>query len=442
VAAKPAPTAAAPAGPNARSVARRLLVAVFERRMSLDDALDADGPAAALAPRDRGFAHLLAATVLRRQGTIDAVLNRCMSRPLPEGAVSARTVLRLGAAQLLFLGTPGHAAVATSVDEVKRMRGGVPFAPLVNAVLRRIERDGEVLMAGLDPLALDTPEPLRTAWIEAYGEETARAIAEAHAAQPPLDLTVKSDPQAWAGRLGGIVMPGGSVRVPATTRVPDLPGFSEGGFWVQDLAASWPARLLGARRGETALDLCAAPGGKTAQLALGGALVTAVELSPARAGRLRENLARLQVEARVLEADATFFQADPLFDAVLLDAPCSATGTIRRHPDIAHLKAGADLRSILGLQDRLLDTAAAALKPGGRLVYAVCSLDPREGQERVEALLARTPTLLRAPFTEAELALLPEARTPEGWFRTLPCFRSALGGMDGFFAARLTLAGP
>ena len=401
-----------------RLLAFDLLAAVLHRRRPLEDALDAL-PAAE--PRDRAAAHRIAAAVLRRTGTLDAALEPFLRRAPPE---PVRDVLRIGAAGLLLLDTPAHAAVATAV-ELARAKGLAPFAGLVNAVLRRVAEAGPAALDALDPPRLDTPP-----WLWASWGGDARAIAVAHQGEAAIDLTLR--PGA-APPEGGEVLPGGSVRLPPGTRVADLPGFSDGAFWVQDAAAALPARLLAVRPGERVADLCAAPGGKTAQLAAAGASVTAVERDPARIGRLRENLVRLRLAARLVEADATAWR-DGLFDAVLLDAPCSATGTIRRHPDVPHLKRAADLPALTAQQDRLLAAAAAMLKPGGRLVYAVCSLQPEEAAPRLEAALRAG--LREAPFEPGELADVPEALAA-GRLRTHPGMWASRGGLDGFFAARL-----
>jgi 16S rRNA (cytosine967-C5)-methyltransferase len=399
-----------------RALAFDLLAAVLHRHRPLEDALDSLPDAE---PRDRAAAHRIAAAVLRRTGTLDAVLEPFLRRAPPE---PVRDVLRIGAAGLLLLDTPPHAAVATAV-ELARARGLAPFAGLVNAVLRRVAEAGPAATEALDPPRLDTPP-----WLWASWGGDARAIAAAHQSEAPIDLTLR--PGA-APPEGGETLPGGSVRLPPGTRVADLPGFAEGDWWVQDAAAALPARLLAAQPGERVADLCAAPGGKTAQLAAAGASVTAVERDPARILRLRENLARLRLAARIVEADATTWR-DGLFDAVLLDAPCSATGTIRRHPDVPHLKRAADLAALTAQQDRLLAAAASMLKPGGRLIYAVCSLQPEEAAPRLPAARG----LREAPFEPAELAFLPEALS-SGRLRTHPGMWAARGGLDGFFAARL-----
>ncbi|MCW3477815.1 RsmB/NOP family class I SAM-dependent RNA methyltransferase, partial [Limobrevibacterium gyesilva] len=326
----------------------------------------------------------------------------------------------------LLLETPPHAAVATAVA-LARSRGLVPFCPLVNAVLRRVAAAGPAALDGLDGPRLDTPSWLWSAW----GGE-ARAIAESHLHEAPLDLSLLPGTEAPPG---GEPLPTGSWRYPSGTRVTALPGFDTGTFWVQDAAAALPARLLAAASGERVADLCAAPGGKAAQLAATGASVTAVERDPARVARLRENLARLRLPAEIVTADAAQWRPPAPLDAILLDAPCSATGTIRRHPDVLHLKRPRDIAALAAQQDALLAAASEMLRPGGRLVYAVCSLQPQEGAERMAAALARLK--LRAePFTTAEMAALPEALTPQGWVRTTPALWPERGGMDGFFVAR------
>ena len=400
-----------------REIAFDLLTAVLDRRRPLEEALDA---AAQAEPRDRAAAHRLAAAVLRRLGSLDAVLEPFLTRAPPDGV---RHVLRLGAAGLLLLATPPHAAVATAVA-LARTRRFAPFAGLVNAVLRRVADAGPTAFDGLDGPRLDTPPWLWSSW----GVD-ARAIAEAHGHEAPLDLSLRPGAELPPG---GTLLPTGSVRLPAGTRVQDLPGFDAGAFWVQDAAAALPAALLHARPGERIADLCAAPGGKTAQLAATGARVTAVERDTVRLRRLHENLARLQLEVEVVQADAVSWTPEALFDAVLLDAPCSATGTIRRHPDVARLKRPRDVAEMATGQDRLLAAATAILRPGGRLIYAVCSLQPEEGPGRVASL----PGLRPDPFTMAELEGIPAALTPQGTLRTHPGLWPDRGGMDGFFAAR------
>ena len=400
-----------------RLSALQLLRAVIDQHRNLDEALDRlTGE-----PRDRAAAHRLAATVLRRAGTLDAVLEPHLKRAPPD---AVRLILRLGAAQLLLLETPPHAAVATSVA-LARAQKLTPFAGLVNAVLRRVAEAGSAAMADLDAPRLDTPQ-----WLWASWGADARPIALAHQQEAPLDLTVKPGVVVSGGEL----LPGGTVRLPAGTRVTDLPGLAAGDFWVQDAAAAFPARLLAARPDERVADLCAAPGGKAAQLAATGAQVFAIDSSEKRLPRLRENLSRLGLSATIVQADALTWAPPEKLDAVLLDAPCSATGTIRRHPDLPHIKREADLPALAAGQDKLLEAAAGMLRSGGRLIYAVCSLQPEEGAARAAA--AARFGLAPAPFTAAELADLPEALTAEGHFRSTPAMWASRGGMDGFFCAR------
>lgn len=412
------------AGLPTRKAARDLLDAVLEHRRPLEEAIEA--LPGRLEARDRAAAHRIAAAVLRRLGCLDEVLSPFIRKEPPP---PARHALRIGAAELLLLDTPPHAAVATAVSLAPRA-----FAGLVNAVLRKVAQEGPGALEGLDAPRLDTPAWLWSAWHGAYGPAV-RDIALAHRGPAPLDLT--GQPGA-AAPDGAEILPTGTWRMAPGTRVTDLPGFAEGRFWVQDAAAALPAMLLAPQPGERIADLCAAPGGKTAQLAAAGAVVTAVERDAKRVGRLGENLARLGLSAAIVTADATAWAPPAPFDAVLLDAPCTATGTLRRHPDVAHTKRARDVAAAAQAQARLLRAAALLLRPGGRLVFATCSLQPEEG----EAHLAQAAALGLAhdPFTPADLPGLPEGIAPGGWLRTRPDMWPARGGMDGFFAARFRRA--
>lgn len=429
-------------GQHARKTALALLRAVLENGRALDEALAANPHIAKLDPRDRAFARLLLVTVLRRLGQIDAAIDHCLDRPIRAKDIMLQHILRLGAVQLLFLETPPHAAVSTSLD----LASGPRLAGqrgLLNAVLRRLSREGAALVEAQDAARLNTPDWLWESWVAAYGEATARAIAEAQLGEPPLDLSCKAEAQSWAEKLGAEVLPakmpgGGSLRLPAGQGdITRLPGYAEGAWWVQDAAAALPARLLGEVAGKQVIDLCAAPGGKTAQLAAAGAEVIAVERSPERLKRLQENLTRLKLGAAAVEADAATWQPPAPADAVLLDAPCSATGTLRRHPDIAWLKDLAQIDALTAAQDRLLAHAVGMVKPGGLLVYAVCSLQPEEGAQRIHALLSSDDRVERLPITPGELPGLEDALTPEGDLRSLPCHLADQGGLDGFYACRL-----
>ena len=427
-----------------RRIAADLLEGVLHRKLPLDEQLEDQPALHELSERDRALMRRLVATVLRRLGTLRHLLTPMLERGLPADAPRIESALLVGAAQILFLDVPDHAAVDLSVRLTQADRRDARYSKLVNAVLRRIAREGEALLVGLDPISLDTPEWLMRRWIGNYGVDTARAIAAIHAQEPPLDLTAKSDPQALAARLNGHVLATGSIRIIAHGPVTQLPGFAEGEWWVQDAAAALPARLFGNLRGLRAADLCAAPGGKTAQLCAAGAHVVAVDRSKLRLARLRENLARLKLSAEILAADATVWQGGP-FDAILLDAPCTSTGTIRRHPDLPWLKSESDLGALAKLQRALLDHAVELLKVGGLLVYCTCSLEPEENQHAIAGLLARDSRLHRRPIAAAEIGGLAELLTPEGDLRTLPCHlpdsEPRKSGLDGFYAARIEKKG-
>ena len=442
---KPAPAGEVVPGLAVRRIAADILDGVLRRHRALDDLLDGGKPqAAALAAldeRDRGLARALVGTVLRRLGTLRHLLAVFLDRGLPAQAPRAETALLLGAAQILFLDVPDHAAVDLAVRLVQADRVAGRFAGLVNAVLRRLAREGAQQLAALDPVSLDTPAWLMARWTKTYGEATARAIAAANGREPALDLTVKSDPQSWAARLNGRVLATGTVRMVAHGAVTALPGFSEGAWWVQDVAAALPARLFGDLKGLRVADLCAAPGGKTAQLAAAGAHVTAVDRVPARLDRVRENLARLSLSAELVCADLTTWQTEQRFDAVLLDAPCSSTGTIRRHPDVPLLKSEADIAALARFQGRLIERALALTKSGGIFIYCTCSLEPEENEHLVAAFVAGEPALRRHPIGPEEVGGHAEFINKDGDLRTLPCqlpdadWRFA--GLDGFYAARL-----
>jgi len=438
----PQPTSSETPGFAARRVAADILDGVLRRARPLDEQLDGKGAhvgLAHLADRDRALVRRIVAGVLRRLGSLRHVVGAFLDKGLPRDAPRTETALLIGAAQILLLGGPAHAAVDLSVRIAQADRHAARYAGLINAVLRRIAREGPARFAELD-LALDTPEWLMRRWSDAYGADTARAIAAANATEPALDLTVKHDAAEWAGKLRGRVLPTGSVRTLPHGPVPLMPGFGEGAWWVQDAAAALPARLFGDVRGASVADFCAAPGGKTLQLAQAGAHVTAVDRSEPRLVRLRENLARCGLAAEVVAADATEWSGGP-FDAVLVDAPCSSTGTIRRHPDIAWLKRAADLTALTALQRRLLERAIALTRPGGTIVFCTCSLEPEEGDQIIAGVLADHPEVRRKPISSSEINGLDSLITPHGDLRTLPCqwgdSDPRLAGLDGFYAARL-----
>ena len=434
-------------GLAARRIAADILDGVLRRKIALDEQLsgrNAHPGLPALADRDRALMRRLTATVLRRLGTLRHLLGGFLDKGFPPEAPRVETILLLGAAQILWLDVPDHAAVDLSVRLAQADRRAGRYAGLVNAVLRRVAQSRDALAN--DDIVRDTPAWLLERWSKHYGRDTAQAIARANGHEPALDLTVKQDAESWAERLRGRVLPTGTVRTIAHGAVSLLPGFAEGAWWVQDAAAALPVHLFGDVRGVRVADLCAAPGGKTAQFAAAGALVTAVDRSPARVARLRENLTRLELAAETVAADVLEWQPESSnvepFDAVLLDAPCSSTGTIRRHPDVPWLKGEAEITVLTSLQQRLLDRAVTLVRPGGTLIYCVCSLEPEEGEQQIAALLARNPAVARVPITAADVFGHAEFLSPEGDLRTLPQQLPdpdpRWGGLDGFFAARLT----
>jgi 16S rRNA (cytosine967-C5)-methyltransferase len=429
-------------GLAARRIAVDIVDGVLRKRVALDEQLSGKGahPGLATLPdRDRALMRRLTATALRRLGTLRHLLLGFLDKGLPGDAPRIETILLIGAAQILWLDVPDHAAVDLSVRLAQADRRAARYAGLVNAVLRRVAQAREAVLA--DSIPRDTPPWLMERWSKNYGKETARAIAQANGHEPALDLTVKENAQGWAEHVHGRVLPTGTVRTLAHGAITLLPGFAEGAWWVQDAAASIPAQLFGDVRGRDVCDLCAAPGGKTAQLANAGARVTAVDRSPGRLARVAENFARLKLKVDTVAADALEWKPDKQFDAVLLDAPCTSTGTIRRHPDVPWLKSVTDLSVLTSLQQRLLDRAVDLVRPGGTLVYCVCSLEPEEGEQQIAALLERDPRITRSPIADGEVFSHAEFLQADGSLRTLPSFLPDSdphwGGLDGFYAARL-----
>ena len=443
---RPSTPAAPPPGFVARIAAARAVVEAVTQARPLDErfAADLSLKGANADPRDLALARSIATAALRRLGTIRKAIAERLEKGLPRRSGALEWILIVGAAQILFLETPDHAAVDLAVHAARADAASAPFAGLVNAVLRTIARDRDAILPASDPLDDDTPAWLAARWRATYGETTARAIAAAHRCEPTLDLSVKSEPERWAERLGGIALPTGSVRIDSHKPVAQLDGYADGEWWVQDAAAALPARLTRVGPGARVADLCAAPGGKTAELAAAGAAVTAVDRSAERLKLLAANLERLRLDAEIVVADVLLFDAPP-FDAVLLDPPCSSTGTIRRHPDVAWTKRPTDLPGLVRLQAQLIDKAVGVIKPGGVLVYCTCSLEPEEGEGQIAALLRRNPDLRRLAVAPAEIGGLAECITEAGDLRTLPCQlwgqdprRSGLGG---FYAARLVRTG-
>jgi 16S rRNA (cytosine967-C5)-methyltransferase len=423
------------AGIPARAAAQAILGEVLRRRRPLDLAFDSILGGSGLEPRDAAFARAIASETLRRFGQLDDLVRRFVTKlPPPHRAGPAFEILLAGACELLFLKVPAHAAVDAANELAAADAKALHFKSLINAVLRRVAREGEGVIAMQDAPRLDTPDWLWTRWCESFGEETARAIAAAHLVPPPLDLMAKPNAQ----RLPeGEPLSGGVIRLSEAGRIEDLPGYAEGQWWVQDFAATLPARLLGAVCDKIVIDLCAAPGGKTAQLAVAGARVIAVERDTARLDRLRANLQRLGLDAELVCADARDFAPHARAPLVLLDAPCSATGTIRRHPDLPWNKSAADVNTCAQGAAELLDAAARMVAERGTLVFAVCSLEPEEGPEQVADFLARHAEFHRDPIGADDVFDMRELVTADGALRTLPCHLAEQGGMDGFYAARL-----
>jgi len=426
-------------GVAARLAATTALMAVLVDHRPLDSAIDAtDGPFETLDPRERGLARAILGIALRRRGQIDDALGRFLDKALPRKSGPLPAILHVAAAQILFMDVPDHAAVSIAVETAEADRDARHFKGLVNAVLRRLTEQRDAILASQDEVRLNVPDWLYERWVKDYGAETTQAIAAAHLLEPSLDLSVKSDPEGWAEKLGGIVLPTGSVRLIAHGPIDALPGFAEGQWWVQDAAAALPAKLLGKVEGLDVADLCAAPGGKTAQLAAAGAKVMAVDINEGRLQRVRENLSRLKLQIGTIAADVETWQPNRLFDAILLDAPCSATGTIRRHPDVAVLKRPGDIKTLANLQASLLARATSMLVSGGTLVYCTCSLEKAEGEDQVALALASLPLVLE-PIRPEEVGGV-EAICRDGFLRTLPSdlpnAEPRLSGLDGFFAAR------
>jgi 16S rRNA (cytosine967-C5)-methyltransferase len=425
------------AGIPARAAAQAILQQVLHRRRPLDEALGAVLSAAALEPRDAGFARAIVTETLRRLGQLQALLQVFLPKMPPQHRAGATLeILLAGACELLFLSVSAHAAVDAANELAARDGKALHFKPLINAVLRRVAREGESLVATQDAPRLNTPDWLWPRWCAAYGAETARSIAAAHLDPPPLDVNPIADDALLPDgvRLGDI------VRVQNAGRVEDLPGYTDGKWWVQDFAATLPVRLLGHMRGKAVIDLCAAPGGKCAQLAASGANVTAVERDPDRLQRLKGNLERLHLEAELVETDVRDFTPRERAPLVLLDAPCSATGTIRRHPDLPWIKSAVDVNACAESAAELFDAAAGMVMEGGVLVFAVCSLEPEEGPEQAHAFLARHSGFRREPIRPDAIFGMGELIC-DGDLRTMPCHLAEKGGMDGFYAARFRRSG-
>jgi len=428
----------------ARKTAAKLLATVIDARTPLDGLTDNDNGHPfylSLDARDRSLVRAILTTALRFRVTIGKLLSQRLERPLPPNAHTLTHILHIAAAQILFLDIPDSAAVDIAVTHAKSDPRTARFAALVNGVLRSMARGKDTELEPTLAATLDAPDWFVEKLKAASGHDRTVAILAAHRVEAPVDFSVKSTPELWAERLGGMVLPTGGVRVEKlAANVSELPGFAEGEWWVQDAAAALPARLLGDIAGKNVADLCAAPGGKTAQLVLAGANVTAIDTSKNRLVRLGQNLARLRLEADMIQADLLAYEPPDLFDAILLDAPCSSTGTVRRHPDVPWTKSPADIEKLAALQGKMLAAAAKLVKPGGRVVFSNCSLDPVEGEALYSAFLAASPHVEHDPVLAGEVPGIDAFLSEQGTLRTTPADlqlgNPAISGLDGFFAAR------
>ena len=428
----------------ARQIALDLLEDVVTRKQALDHSLERTDAYKNLPRRDRAFVRMLVSTTLRRMGQIDDLIDKAMDRPDSLKSDRLRNILRLGITQICFMNVPDHAAVDTAVRLTETI-GMEKQKGFINGVLRTITRIGQEWLTRQDEGRLNTPEWLLKTWIDDYGLGIAAQIAQAHLSEAPLDISIKDDDSRiyWSSKFQATELPTGTLRKNAGGNVTELEGFEEGVWWVQDASAAIPARLFGDIKGRTILDMCAAPGGKTAQLVDFGANVIALDRSPKRMKKMEQNLKRLQYtdKVKIIISDGAHWkpaEADKIFSHILLDAPCSATGTIRRHPDVLHLKQPQDMERLTHIQSAILQNAFDILSPGGMIVYCTCSLQKAEGEHQISQFLANNPDASRIPITKEELGGYEEPITSEGDLRILPFHNAALGGMDGFYIARIT----
>nr|WP_321461490.1 transcription antitermination factor NusB [uncultured Cohaesibacter sp.] len=427
----------------ARAGALRLIHAVLSEKTLLDEAYAhelAEGPLRKLNGSDRAFAKRIAITVLQHLGEIDTLLGRFMDRGIPKKSGPLRNILRIGTAELLFLNTPPHAVVDCAVSHYRTWKKYAGFKGLTNAVLRRISKEGLEELKSIDPAKTNLPDWMYRSLCANYGLEATNAMmAQFQKAQIPLDLTLKDPDSAdqWAERLGAVKMPSGSLRLAEHEKVDTLDGFAEGAWWVQDAAATLPVQMLGDVREQKVLDLCAAPGGKTLQLAARGANVTALDISAKRIERIEQNLTRVGLSAELVKGDLLKTRFEEKWPFILLDAPCSATGTMRRHPELIHQRTPLDIAHFSKLQAKMLNHVAELLAPGGLMVFCTCSLQPEEGPDLIADFLMQNPTFGIEPLTKEEMPQLAGFIQPDGSLRTRPDYWPEDGGMDGFFAIRL-----
>lgn len=425
---------------KARICALDLLKQVLVQKQPLDQVMDRHDDFRALEARDRTFARMLVSTVLRYKGVMDVLLNRLQDEPRDIRPEALKLILYLGVAQILYMNVADHAAIDTSnrLAEAENMPKKKAF---VNALLRRLQREQQDLIGKIDTVQAAVPEWLLGTWVQDYGLKVAADMTQALLAEAPLDITVKSVDEInyWAGEFGASTLSTGSLRLLENPGVQSMSGFDDGSWWVQDASAALPVKLIPETKEKRIVDLCAAPGGKTAQLAASGARVIALDRSAKRLERLTQNMQRLGFEEAidVVVSDGAVWQPEELVDVVLLDAPCSATGTIRRHPEVMHLKSLQDVEQLMSLQMRLLDNSAKMLKQGGVLIYCTCSLQKDEGERQIDLFLENNKDFVRDPVSPKEIGGLSDAITPQGDVRILPYFMAAQGGMDGFFISRL-----
>ncbi len=430
---------------NPRKIALNILNDTIINKQMLDFALSREFANNDIASNDRGLIRMIVSTCLRRKGQIDFIIDKCLNRPLPFKLEAVKNILRIGVTQLIFMDIPAYAAVNTAV-ELTKSKDFMHQKNMVNAILRRIDREQDIFTKEISSKEyLNHPKWLKESWEAAYGKEKAQAIIKANMSEALLDISVKENPAKWADKLDGTLMPTGSIRLSSYGNVIELEGFTDGSWWVQDIGASIAVKLAGEIKDKKALDICAAPGGKTMQLLAGGAKVTAIDNSPERIERLKENLARTNLQAsEIMTSDFIewgnkyYSQLQQGYDLIILDAPCSATGTIRRHPDLLHLRRPNDVKNNLETQKRMLRLACGLLKKGGTLIYCVCSLEAEEGEKQIEQILETELPLKLSPIAPNELGKeMSMMITEKGEFRSLPSYLSDRGGMDGFYCARL-----
>ncbi len=425
---------------KSRRCALHILCDILDRKMALDIALDRNDDLKSLDKRDRAFVRMLVTTALRHLGQIDALISKALNRPDSIKSPILLHILRMGVTQMFFMKVPDHASVDTCV-RLCEAQGMDKQKGFVNGVLRTLGREGQELISKQDAPRLNTPEWLLKIWIEDYGMNVAGKIAQANMSEAALDITVKdqNDLPYFGNALQATTLSTGSLRRISGGHVMGLEGFDDGKWWVQDAAAAIPATLFGDVAGKNIIDMCAAPGGKTLQLASKGAHVTAIDRSAKRLKKLEENVVRMKLEENVQVeiADGASWKPKDMPEYILLDAPCSATGTMRRHPDMAYLKNAKDIEGLSTIQERLLNHSAEILAVGGVLIYCTCSIQKAEGENQIEKFLSTHPNFERQPIQGQEIGNYDELINAQGDIRILPYMLSALGGIDGFFISRL-----